>query len=205
MGTPYPLKYSTLDVCIFKSLPAVSPVFHCFIDAWTKDLTLSATLKTSMHFCIQQYETISIVNDVNRFLQSFTMILSGFRSFSCYYPFRQVILLETFIHMKYYSGVQVAQVFYPVFLHTIRLWAFPVRHFSYLLPYFFNFNVHIILNCQLLQFVLYLLQPIYVFSVHHRLVPYISPKVSTLLYVWYHTFSSCSFQFIEQFLLVWFK
>ena len=118
---------------------------------------------------------------------------------------RKVILLEASIHLKRYTAVPVAQVFDPVSLHSIRPWAFPVWHFSYLLPYFFNFNMHDILYCQVSQFVLHLPQSIWAFSVCHHLVPYITPKASTPLCIWYHTFSLCSFQFVEQSFLVWFK
>ena len=82
--------------------------------------------------------------------------------------------MEASIQLKCYTVVQVAQVFDPVSLHTIRPWAFSVRHFSYLLPYFFNFNMYVILYCQLSQFILHLPQPICVFSLRHHLVPYIT-------------------------------
>ena len=60
-------------------------------------------------------------------------------------------------------------------------------------------------SCQLSHFNLLLPQPICVFSLRHCLVPYITPKTPTLLCSWYHTFSSFSFQFVKQSLLVWFK
>ena len=65
---------------------------------------------------------------------------------------RKVILLEASIHLKRYTAVPVAQVFDPVSLHSIRPWAFPVWHFSYLLPYFFNFSMYVILYCQVSTF-----------------------------------------------------
>ena len=75
--------------------------------------------------------------------------------------------------------MQVAQVFDPVSLDTIRPWAFSVWRFFYLLPYFFNFNIYVILHCQLSQFIFHLSQPICVFSVCHCLVRYITPKTSS--------------------------
>ena len=76
--------------------------------------------------------------------------------------------------MKCYTVVQVAQVFDSVSLHT---WVFLVWHFSYLLPYFFNFNMYIVLYCQLSQFILRLPQPICVFSVRHHLVSCITKRL----------------------------
>ena len=83
-------------------------------------------------------------------------------SFSRNHPFRQVILLEPSIKLKCYTVVQVAHVFDPVSLHANQ--AFTVRHFSYLLSYFLNFHMHVILYCQLSQFILHAPQPIDVFS-----------------------------------------
>ena len=56
------------------------------------------------------------------------------------HSFRQVIFFEASIQLKPYTVVQITQVFDPVSLHTIRPWAYPVRHFSYLLPYFLKFQ-----------------------------------------------------------------
>ena len=113
------------------------------------------------------------------------------------HPFRKVILLEASIQLKCYTVVQVVQVFDLVSRHTMRFWAFQIRHFSYLLLYFLNFNVYVVLYCQLSQLILHLPQPIFVFFVRHCSVPYITSKTSTFLCIFYHTFCLCSFQFVE--------
>ena len=115
--------------------------------------------------------------------------------FSSNQPFRQVILLNASIQLKRYAVVDGAHFFGLVSPHTIRSRAFPVRHFSYPLTYLLNFIMSVILYCQLSQIILHLPQPIF-FSVRHYLVPYITPKMSTLLCIWYQTFTLCSFQFV---------
>lgn len=87
------------------------------------------------------------------------------QSFPSNHSFSQVILLKASIQWKYYSGVQIAQIFDPVLLHTIRHWAFPI----FLLPIFLNFNMFII-YCKLFQFMFHLLQPVCVLSVRHDMV-----------------------------------
>ena len=72
---------------------------------------------------------------------SFLFEFLFYKAFLSNHPFRQVILLEASIQLKYYAAVQVAQVFDPVSLHAIRPWPFPVRCFSYQLPYFSNFKM----------------------------------------------------------------
>ena len=88
----------------------------------------------------------------------------------------------------------------PLSLHTIRPSTFLVWQFSYILPYFFSVNVYVILYCHLFQLIFHLSQPVCVFSVHHCLVPYITLKASTLLYIQYHTF-----KYVEQFPLASFN
>ena len=118
-------------------------------------------------------------------------------NFSSNHPFRQDILLETSIQSKCCTVEQIAHVFDPVSMHTVRSCAFPVRHFSYLLPYFFDFNMYVIFYCLLSQLILRLLQAICLFSVCHSLVPYFTPKASALLCIRCHTFSLFSFQVVN--------
>ena len=90
--------------------------------------------------------------------------------------------------MKCYTVVQVAQVFDPVWgpAHH-RALAFSCS--AFLSAFFLNLNTYVILHCQFSQFILHLPQPICVSSVRLRLVPNITLKKSSLLCIWYHTFS----------------
>ena len=116
------------------------------------------------------------------------------QSLSSNHPFRRVILVEASVQLKRYSGVQVDQVFDPVFLHTIRLWAFPVRHFFYLLPYFLKFQSvrhHVLLFSTLLNQSVFSLCVTACPICHSKNVYSPLHPVSHFLFVF--------FQFVEQF------
>ena len=125
-------------------LPLLHPFyFHGNEFAFSRCSYNSSAKMLVSNFQIKGRQVIGLKFDTKfRFWISFIQ-----NCFSSNHPFRKVILLEASIQLKCYTVVQVAQVFDPVSLHTIRSWVFPVWHFSYLLPYFFNFNTHVILYC----------------------------------------------------------
>ena len=85
--------------------------------------------------------------------------------------------------------MQVVQAFDSLSLYNIRPWTFPVRNFSYQLPYFFNFKTSCMVNSSNL-FSTFLNQS--VSSLRHGIVSYITTKTSSLPCFWYHTFSLSS-------------
>ena len=59
-------------------------------------------------------------------------------------------------HLSNWSAILLCKLLrFLIQYHTIRPWAFPIRHFSYLLLYFFNFNIYVILCCQFPRFILH--------------------------------------------------
>ena len=96
--------------------------------------------------------------------------------------------MEASIQLNAILLCKLLRFFYPVSLHTIRPLVLLVRYFSYLTSYLFNFNIYVVLYNQLYQFILHFSRPICAISVRHRLVAYITPKESTLLWIWYHIF-----------------
>ena len=109
-------------------------------------------------------------------------------------------------HLSNWSVILVCKLFKSFIQYSCTLSGpWKVRHFCYLLSNFLNFNIYVILYCQFFQFILHISQPIWFFSVRHRLVQYITPKASALPCIWYHTFSLYSLKFVEQSLLVCFK